>query len=194
MTIANNWTKALKGCGWTKAASKKHTTPPPVHAALHGALTRWERVDDYAGANLDHFSTGDAHMVSNGEASQRGIPGATWLALNGFVAFRLTGTTRHSQTTSWDRTTPNGSLTWPVWSIPLTATAITTLLEHPLVRTPNPTQLHNLGVTTIYSAHRTRAAQGFGPLQPGYSTHPPTRTTTSEPQLTPEYTHRTQAK
>ncbi|MFI7101454.1 hypothetical protein ACIBK8_19020 [Streptomyces sp. NPDC050161] len=172
-TIANSWALAIKNLGWTKSARKKETTPQRVRDSLLGALTLWERVDGYAGANLDHFSTGDAHMVSTGEASQSGVPGATWLALHGFSAFRLTGSTRTSRTTGWDHTTPNGALTWPVWSPPLTATALTTLLEHPLARAPNPdpAQLHNLGVTAIYAAHRTRLSQGFGPLQPGQPIH-----------------------
>ncbi|MBC9715702.1 hypothetical protein H9Y04_24460 [Streptomyces sp. TRM66268-LWL] len=161
MTLANNWAKAAHECrrGETR---------------LLDALTAWRRVDGYAGANLDHHSTGDAHMVSTGKATQQGVPGATWLALHGFATFRLTGDSTHSQTTSWDRVTTNGALTWPTWSPPLTTTGITALLEHPLVRTPSPdlTKLTNLGVTAIYTAPRTRLPQADGPLQPGRRIHP----------------------
>ncbi|WP_067134189.1 type I-G CRISPR-associated protein, Cas3-extension family [Streptomyces yokosukanensis] len=161
MTLANNWIKAAEEC-----------RKDPTH--LHAALTAWRRVDGYAGANLDHHSTGDAHMVSQGKPTQQGVPGATWLALHGFATFRLTGDSAYAQTTSWDRTTPNGALTWPIWQPPLTTTSITTLLEHPLVRTPSadPAKLHNLGVTAIYTAPRTRLPQADGPLQLSYRAYP----------------------
>lgn len=161
MTLANNWTKAAEEC-----------RKDPTH--LLAALTAWRRVDGYAGANLDHHSTGDAHMVSQGKPTQQGVPGATWLALHGFATFRLTGDTTYAQTTSWDRATPNGALTWPIWQHPLTTTSITALLEHPLVRTPDPdpTKLHNLGVTAIYTAPRTRLPQADGPLQLSHRTFP----------------------
>ncbi|MEV4505485.1 type I-G CRISPR-associated protein, Cas3-extension family [Streptomyces klenkii] len=161
MTLAASWAKAADHC----RSDSSH---------LIAALVAWRRVDDYAGANLDHYATGDAHMVSHGKASQRGVPGATWLALHGLAAFRLTGDTTRAQTTSWDHTAPNGALTWPIWKQPLTTTAITALLEHPLVRHPNPdtTKLHNLGVTALYVAHRTRLGQGHGPLQPARRIHP----------------------
>lgn len=154
MTLPNNWTKAAQHC-----------LNNPTH--IHAALTRWQRIDDYAGANLDHLSTGDAHMVSHGKATQQGVPGATWLALHGFTAFRLTGNTNRPGATSWDTT--NHAFTWPIWYPPHTTTTLTTLLEHPDIRThsPNPTRLHNLGVTALYTAPRTRLPYGDGPLEPG---------------------------
>ncbi|MFJ4880413.1 hypothetical protein ACIP93_35090 [Streptomyces sp. NPDC088745] len=161
MTLANNWTKAAEHC-------RKDPTQ------LRTALTGWQRVDGYAGANLDHYSTGNAHTHSHGAPSQQGVPGATWLALHAFPALRLTGTTLHAHTTSWTHT-PNGpALTWPVWHPPLTPTAITTLLEHPHVRThkPNPTNLTNLGITALYTAPRTRLSNSYGPLKPGQPVHP----------------------
>jgi hypothetical protein len=161
MTLANTWTKAVQEC----RADETH---------LHAALTAWRRVDGYAGGNLDHHSTGDAHMVSTGEATQQGVPGATWLALHGFASFRLTGDSTRGQTTSWDRTTSRGALTWPVWRQPLSLIAIIALLEHPLVRTPNhdPTKLTNLGVVAVYTAPRTRLSQSDGPLQLGHRIYP----------------------
>ncbi|MEV8535637.1 hypothetical protein [Streptomyces sp. NPDC051211] len=154
MTLPNNWTIAAQHC--LKA---------PTH--IHAALTRWQRVDDYAGANLDYLSTGDAHMVSHGKASQQGVPGATWLALHGFAAFRLTGNTNRPAATNWD--TATNALIWPIWQSPHTATTLATLLEHPDIRThtPSRTRLHNLGVTALYTAPRTRLRNGDGPLEPG---------------------------
>lgn len=172
MTLTNNWTKAADYC-----------RKDPTH--LHAALTAWRRVDDYAGANLDYHSTGDAHMVSHGKPSQQGIPGATWLALHAFATFRLTGNTHHQQATSWQHSPDGPALTRPIWHRPLTKTAIITLLEHPLIhKTPhNPTKLATLGVTGIYTATRTRLTNSYGPLQPARLTHPlPHPRTTSEPQ------------
>lgn len=160
MTLANNWTKAAEHC-------QKHPQQ------LLTALTGWQRIEGYTGANLDHFSTGDAHMASHGKPSQQGVPGATWLALHGFATLRLTGNTRHGATTSWNTTT-GPAFTWPIWHPPLTRTAITTLLEHPTVRTPtpNPTKLQALGVIALYTAPRTHLTNSYGPLKPGQRTYP----------------------
>ncbi|MFF8990905.1 hypothetical protein ACF09H_13340 [Streptomyces sp. NPDC014983] len=161
MTLANNWAKAADHC-----------RRDPTH--LHGALTAWTRTDGYTGANLDYHSTGDAHLVSNGKPSQQGVPGATWLALHGFAAFRLTGDTKRPQATGWEQGPDGAALTWPIWHHPLTPTAITTLLEHPLIRkqTRDPAKLASLGITGIYAAPRISLNQSDGPLQPGQLTHP----------------------
>lgn len=161
MTLANNWAKAADHC-----------LRDPTH--LHAALTAWSRVDDYAGANLDYHSLGDAHMVSDGKPAQRGVPGATWLALHGFAAFRLTGTTTRSEATAWEHSPDGPALTWPVWHPPLTTNAITVLLEHPLARneTRDPVKLTDLGITGIYTAPRTSGSHSEGPLQPGRLIHP----------------------
>ncbi|MFF9785134.1 type I-G CRISPR-associated protein, Cas3-extension family [Streptomyces nigrescens] len=163
MTLANNWAKAAEHC--------RHD---PTH--LLASLTSWRRVEKYAGANLDFGSTGDAHMSSHGKAAQQGVPGATWLALHAFAAFRLTGTARHGRATGWERTPTGPALTWPTWHPPLTPTAITTLLEHPLLRAPNPepAKLSNLGVTARYIAARSRLSNSYGPLQPATLVTPPT--------------------
>ncbi|MEU9748374.1 type I-G CRISPR-associated protein, Cas3-extension family [Streptomyces niveus] len=153
MTLPNNW-----------ATAAQHCISNPHH--IHAALTHWQRVDGYAGANLDHSSLGDAHMVSHGKPTQQGIPGATWLALHGFAAFRLVGNRNRPHATSW---TTTNAFTWPLWRPTLTTTALTTLLEHPAIHTHNnPETLENLGVIAIYTAPRTRLPQGDGPLSPGH--------------------------
>ncbi|CAM5296115.1 hypothetical protein GCM10010329_82090 [Streptomyces spiroverticillatus] len=154
MTLPNNWATAAQFC-------------KDDPAQLPAALTRWQRVEEYAGANLDHHSTGDAHMVSHSKPTQQGVPGATWLALHGFLAFRLIGNTNDPHATSWN--TPKKAFTWPTWHPPLTTTSLTTLLEHPLLYAsrPDPKRLRNLGITALYTAPRTRLPKGDGPLQPG---------------------------
>ncbi|WP_258017417.1 hypothetical protein [Streptomyces noursei] len=177
MTLKNNWTKAAERC-----------RKGPSH--LLAALTAWRRVEGYTGANLDHASTGDAHTTSHGEPSQQGVPGATWLALHSYAAFRLTGTTSRGHATSWEDTPAGPTLTWPTWHPALTPTALTTLLEHPLVRAPNPdpAKLDSLGVTARYTATRTRLSKSDGPLQPATLTTPPI---TAEPQAHPQHADHT---
>lgn len=118
---------------------------------------------------------GDAHTNPEGEAYQRGAPGPTWLALHALATFRLTATGRSQAATSWDTTNARPALRWPAWTPPLTATAVTVLLEHPAVRATDPAQrrnatmLTNLGVTALYEATRTQRNSSDGPLAP--STH-----------------------
>ncbi len=158
MTLANNWIKAAEEC-----------RKDPTH--LLAALTAWRRVDGYAGANLDHHSTGDAHMVSQGKPTQQGVPGATWLALHGFATFRLTGDSTYAQTTSWDRTTANGALTWPIW--------------HP--RSPQPASLPSSN--TPWFALRTPIPPNSATSASPPSTPPPHTPPTSRRPL--QLSHRT---
>ncbi|WP_327693359.1 type I-G CRISPR-associated protein, Cas3-extension family [Streptomyces sp. NBC_00459] len=158
MTLANNWVKAAEQC---------------IRQGAHvsAALTGWIRVPDYTGANLDYRSTGDAAMTGDGKPSQQGVPGATWLALHAFATFRLTGNTMTSATTAWDSSGDLPALIWPVWTSPLSKTAIRALLEHPLVRADDPARfdesLTNLGLVGICSAHRTKLSNSYGPFEPG---------------------------
>jgi hypothetical protein len=158
MTLANNWVKAAEHCR-------------RQGAHVSAALTGWIRVPDYTGANLDHRSTGDAVMAGDGKPSQQGVPGATWLALHAFATFRLTGDTVTSATTACDSSRDLPSLIWPVWTTPLSRTAIKALLEHPLVRADNLARLDgyltNLGLVGICSATRTKLSNSYGPFGPG---------------------------
>ncbi|MFC7910332.1 type I-G CRISPR-associated protein, Cas3-extension family [Streptomyces nigra] len=158
MTLANNWVKAAEQCR-------------SQGAHVSAALTGWIRVPDYTGANLDHRSTGDAAMTSDGKPSQQGVPGATWLALHAFATFRLTGETMTSAMTAWDTSEDLPALIWPVWTSPLSRTAIRALLEHPLVRSDDLTRcdesLINLGLVGVCSAARTKLSNSYGPFEAG---------------------------
>ncbi|MCK1817232.1 hypothetical protein MTQ13_23615 [Streptomyces sp. XM4011] len=177
MTLRQSWLDAAEHC---------HDDP----GQLTAALTSWVRVDGYAGASLDHHSTRLAATQADGKPTQHGVPGATWLALHAFAHYRLTGNGRRPRTTGWHRTT---TFTWPIWRPALTSTAITTLLEHPLIHAHprNTSRLTNLGVSAIYTTHRTSLNSSAGPLATAQRTWPPT---TSEPQAHPEKPHRTEAK
>ncbi|MFC4507403.1 MULTISPECIES: hypothetical protein [Streptomyces] len=158
MTLANNWVKAAEQCRRDGAH-------------VGAALTGWIRVPDYTGANLDYRSTGDAATTGDGKPSQQGVPGATWLALHAFAVFRLTGDAMTSATTAWDSSGPLPALIWPVWTSPLSRTAVSALLEHPLVRADDLARLDesltNLGLVGICSAHRTKLSNSYGPFEPG---------------------------
>ncbi|MER6399869.1 hypothetical protein ABT263_28085 [Kitasatospora sp. NPDC001603] len=157
MTITGLMQKAVLGC---------RKDPRQIRSALDG----WRRIPDYASANFDHRSLGDAHTNSEGKAYQRGAPGPTWLALHALATFRLSATGRTQAATSWDTTDSRGALRWPAWAPPLTTTCVTVLLEHPAVRATDPSKnrnarmLTNLGVTALYTAPRTGLKQSNGPL------------------------------
>ncbi|MGW7291866.1 type I-G CRISPR-associated protein, Cas3-extension family [Streptomyces xiamenensis] len=176
MTLRQNWLRAVEEC---------HNHPQQLTAAL----TSWVRVEKYAGASLDYHSSLPAAAQSDGNGVQHGVPGATWLALHAFAHYRLTGNGQRPRTTGWHRTT---TFTWPIWHPPLTTTAITTLLEHPLIHDPrNPTHLANLGIMAVYTTRRTSLNSAAGPLATAHRTWPPA---TSEPQARQKSPHRTEAK
>jgi hypothetical protein len=101
---------------------------------LREALVGWRRVAGVTGEYLDHRVLFDAADSPLGESMERGVPGATWLALMSFPLIRTTsvdGTRPIS--TGWYRTGRRVRLRWPLWRDPLDLAAICALWESPLL-------------------------------------------------------------
>ncbi|TCB89404.1 hypothetical protein E0H26_28075 [Micromonospora zingiberis] len=112
-------------------ASAAHIRARPEH--LLDALTAWRRITGFTGEYLDHrvlHSTADHPRGEPG--SERGVPGATWLAIMALPLLRLAGDGTTATATLWRRL-PNRRriMLWPLWRQPLNLAAITTLIEHP---------------------------------------------------------------
>lgn len=173
---------------WTDAAVRCRDDPQQ----LHDALTAWlRRSPGFAGASLDHHSAAPAHVQADGVATQNGLPGATWLALHAFAHYRLTGDGHRRRTTGWAGTPDGPAFTWPVWHPPLSSSAVTTLLEHPLVHRPGharATHLADLGITAVYRTRRTSLSNSDGALATAQPLWP---APASEPQVHTESPGRT---
>lgn len=105
---------------------------------LH-ALTSWRRVAGFTGEYLDHRVLRGAADHPGGKSSEIGVPGATWLAVMALPLLRLAGDGTTATATLWRRVPGHPPvMVWPLWRQPLDITAVTVLIEHPVL-TPTVT-------------------------------------------------------
>lgn len=149
----------------------------PAH--INEALEGWRRISDFTGEYLDHRAVQDAAQHPEGKPANTGVPGATWLATQALLLFRLTGDGQRATATLWHRHNGRHIMIWPLWKHPLDITATRTLLEHPALR-PQPvtstpsvdnSPLRPLGIFTVAGAERKPAAKSAGVLAPLTITH-----------------------
>lgn len=103
--------------------------------ALHEAFVGWRRVPGYTGEYLDHrvlMSSADA--PSKSDIAERGVPGATWLALMALPLMPVTADVSGARTAvGWTRIRGQREWHWPLWRRPYSVRAISLLLNHPAV-------------------------------------------------------------
>ncbi|NIL57847.1 hypothetical protein HCB18_13545 [Salinispora arenicola] len=144
-------------------ASATQIRAQPHH--LLAALTGWRRVTGFTGEYLDHrvlHSTTDHPRGDPG--SERGVPGATWLAIMALPLLRLAGNGNTATATLWRPPQSGGRriMIWPLWRQPLDLIAISALIEHPDLTfdsdgshvTVSKDKISALGVFAVAAAHR----------------------------------------
>jgi hypothetical protein len=131
-------------------------------ALLREALTAWRRYPGVSGEYLDHRVLYDATDAPNGSSSERGVPGATWLALMAYPLMRTTATEGEPRTTCWQNLGPRAGrrMIYPLWSNPLVPDSVQALLTHPVLDraepgAPPPTA-QPLSIFTVVHAARRR--------------------------------------
>jgi hypothetical protein len=129
--------------------------------ALAEALLGWRRRPGVSGEYLDHRVLFDAADSGAGRSEERGVPGATWLALMSYPLLRTTALGSEPITTGWHRRRRQPSLfVYPLWKVPLDRHAFTALLEHPMmlqcVRGEVPAAAEVLSVFAVRRAQRRK--------------------------------------
>ena len=130
-------------------------------ACISEALVGWRRRKGVSGEYLDHRVLFDAADSGAGKSEERGVPGATWLALMSYPLLRTTASGSEPITTGWHRQRRQPSLfVYPLWAAPLDCHAVTALLEHPMmqqcVRGELPAAAKVLSIFTVRRAQRRR--------------------------------------
>lgn len=127
---------------------------------LREALVGWRRRPGVSGEYLDHQVLYDAADSDVGIAEERGVPGATWLAIMAYPLLRTTSAGPDPITSGWHRRTGPPEFIYPLWSEPLDTSAIVALLEHPLwstiVGANMPAEAGALSVFEVGRARRRR--------------------------------------
>jgi len=103
---------------------------------LREALLSWRRYPGVSGEYLDHRVLFDAVDAVGGKPAERGVPGATWLALMSYPMMRTTATSGNPMTTCWQDFGRRAGkrMVYPLWSAPLDPAAIQAILSHPVLR------------------------------------------------------------
>jgi hypothetical protein len=124
------------------------------------ALTAWRRYPGVTGEYLDHRVLFDAVDAADGKSAERGVPGATWLALMSYPLMLTTASGGRPATTGWqDLGRKAGQrLVYPLWSHPLDTEAVRTVLTHPVLRRaePGPPPPAALPLTVFLVQHAQR--------------------------------------
>lgn len=105
-------------------------------AVLREAILGWRRYPGVTGEYLDHRVVFDAADAPDGRPRERGVPGATWLALMAFPVLPTTAVDGRPITAGWHRFGPRAGdrrLVYPLWTASLDLPAVSALLRHPLL-------------------------------------------------------------
>lgn len=149
------------GTMFTKTVDGTRSRP----SALHEAFAGWHRVDHCTGEYLDHHVLRDAADSTTGKSIERGVPGATWLALMALPLFPVTGdSSGRRRGTGWQRIANREVMRWPLWRTPLDLHAVRCLIDHPAlslgtdhkVSSKHQVRLQRLEVFALGSARRVR--------------------------------------
>lgn len=107
---------------------------------LREALIAWRRHAGVTGEYLDHRVLHDAGDAADGRSAERGVPGATWLALMSYPMMRTTSLGRDSITTCWQELGGRGErrMIYPLWTAALDPAAVQALLTHPVLDRAEP--------------------------------------------------------
>jgi hypothetical protein len=108
---------------------------------LREAVTAWRRYSGVSGEYLDHRVLFDAVDAPDGKPAERGVPGATWLALMSYPLLRTGSQGRDPITTGWQQISPGADgrrFVYPLWSQPLDVQAVRVLLGHPILTRAQP--------------------------------------------------------
>lgn len=130
---------------------------------LHEALTGWRRYPGVTGEYLDHRVLFDGADAPDGKSLERGVPGATWLALMSYPLLRTTASGREPVTTLWQqdgRSAASRRMIYPLWSQSLDVDTVICLLQHPILKGadpgPPPDTARLLSIFMICAAERRR--------------------------------------
>jgi hypothetical protein len=100
---------------------------------LREALVSWRRYRGVSGEYLDHRVLFDGTDSTTGKSDERGVPGATWLAVMSYPLFRTTAQNREVVTSGWHLMGQyrDPMLILPVWEPAIDSQTAVSLIEHP---------------------------------------------------------------
>jgi hypothetical protein len=153
-------------------------------ALLREALVAWSRYPGVTGEYLDHRVLFDAVDAPDGRPAERGVPGATWLALMSYPLLRTTAPEGQPMSTCWQNLGRRAGrrMVYPLWSTPLDTVAVQALLSHPVLAGADPGRPPDLaGLLSVFwighAARRRIPGRNFsGVLAPAARPVRPTTT------------------
>ena len=121
---------------------------------IREALEAWRRVEGCTGEYLDAQVLNSAADDPLGRThTERGVPGATWLATMAVPLLRVSGDGQRITATLWHRTSRRHVMLWPLWRRPLDLRAVQVLIEHPCLIPVSPPGPASPLLAATLSAH-----------------------------------------
>ena len=157
-------------------------------ALLREALVAWRRYPGVTGEYLDHRVLFDAVDAPDGKPAERGVPGATWLALMSYPLLRTVALNGQPMSTCWQNLgrRTGRRMIYPLWTAALDVAAVGALVSHPVLASaepgPPPQLAALLSVFWVGHASRRRiAGRNFSgvlapttsPVRPAAARRPP---------------------
>jgi hypothetical protein len=106
---------------------------------IREALAGWRRAATSMSGQFDDGAVWSAADDPQGQhGAERGVPGATWLAIMSLPQLRLTGDGQRAMATLWHHVGRRRVMLWPLWRQPLTPAAIRVLIEHRCLMPASP--------------------------------------------------------
>jgi len=129
-------------------------------SVLREAVVAWRRHPGVTGEYLDHRVLFDAVDAPDGRSAERGVPGATWLALMSYPMMSTTSLGRDPITTCWQDLGRRGGrrMIYPLWSAAFDSAAVRAVLSHPVLHLaePGPPPVAAQALSVFWIGHAAR--------------------------------------
>lgn len=142
-------------------------------AALHEALVGpWQRASTLPSLSWDGRGERSYALRGTDPAGEKrtGQPGADWLAFLGLSYLPVFARNGVAETTGCWGSWKNGSFIWPLWTVPISAPVVRSLLSDPGVGELNEPARRSRGIARVLESSILRSDQGgygsFRPAQP----------------------------
>lgn len=195
------------GSGNTKPTALHFTAGQQEFLAMVSALREGVTRDDFEEAlfgpwryaralpvlQWDNSQTRDYALRASDPSKDKklGVPGADWLAFRALPFFSTTPIRRKGEpslaTTGCSGGWKNGTFRWPMWTAPLSARVVRSLLTSEELYTLNRANLEQRGVSMVFESAITRSDQGgYGSFSPAGIATPQEKLKRSNPRSTPQ--------
>ncbi|WP_437876864.1 type I-G CRISPR-associated protein, Cas3-extension family [Sorangium sp. So ce513] len=180
---------AVDNNGNTKPTALHFTAGQQEFLTMVGELLRGVRVEDLEEAlfgpwryerplpvlQWDNTSARDYALRASDPSKDKklGVPGADWLAFRGLPFIRVAPVGDRIVTAGCSGEWKTGTFRWPIWTVPLSRSVVSSVLTSPEVFEVDPGVLRARGIAIVFESAIRRSDQGgYGSFAPARMARP----------------------